>query len=223
VQVECQGDSFAAGLDAATGENRWRIERPHAPNWVSPAALSRADGQHVVLLQSGEGLTAHDAKSGQQLWKYEVGCSAIPSLATVGERIFLPARGLTVLTAPNGSNSPSLLWDSNKVAPGNCSPVIDGDRVYVVSKAGVLAAADANTGDVKWQTRLKGTFWATPVVAGGHAYCVNQDGDCLVVKLGDRGEIVHTASFGEPFYGTPAAAGGGLYLRGSQHLWKIAE
>jgi outer membrane protein assembly factor BamB len=221
VQVECQGDSFAAGFDAATGENRWRVERPHAANWVSPAAIRRADGQHVVLLQSGDGLTAHDAKSGKQLWKYDVSCSGIPSLATAGDRVFLPAGGMTVLEVPSSSNAPSLLWDSNKLAPGNASPVIDGDRLYVLSKAGVLTAGDAKTGDVKWQTRLKGTFWATPVVAGGHAYCANQDGDCLIVQL-DKGEIVHTASLGEPIYGSPAASGGALYLRSNQHLWKIA-
>jgi len=223
VQVECQGDSFAAGLDAATGENRWRIDRPHAPNWVSPAALRRPDGQHVVLLQAGEGLTAHDAKTGKQLWKYDTDCASIASLATAGDRVFLPARGLTVLEAPAGSNAPSLVWESNRLAPGNSSPVIDGERLYVLSKAGVLAVAETKTGDLLWQQRLKGTFWATPVVAAGHAYCVNQDGDCLVVKLGGKGEIVHTTAFGEPFFGTPAAAGGALYLRGDKHLWKIAH
>ena len=223
VQVECQGDSFAAGLDTATGENRWRINRPHAPNWVSPAALRRADGTQVVLLQAADGLTAHEPKTGKQLWKYEADCSSIPSPTTAGDRIFLPAAGMTVLEAPANSSAPSLLWDSNKLAPGNASPVIDGERLYVLSRAGVLAAADAKTGDVKWQTRLKGTFWATPVVAGGHAYCANQDGECLVVQLGEKGEIVHTAAFGEPFLGTPAIAGGALYLRGEKHLWKIGN
>jgi outer membrane protein assembly factor BamB len=223
VQVECQGDSFAAGLDTATGENRWRIDRPHAPNWVSPTALRRADGQHVVLLQSAESLTAHEAKSGKQLWKYEADGSSIPSPATAGERIFLPAGGMTVLDAAANSNAPALVWDSNKLAPGNSSPVIDGERLYVLSKAGVLAAADARTGDLKWQTRLKGTFWATPVVAGGYAYCANQDGECLVVRLGEKGEIVHTAILGEPILGTPAASGGALYIRGDKHLWKFAR
>ena len=128
-----------------------------------------------------------------------------------------------MLDAPAAASAPALVWESNKLAPGNASPVIDGDRVYVLSKAGVLAAADAKSGDMKWQTRLKGTFWATPVVAGGYAYCANQDGECLVVQLGEKGEIVHTAMLGEPIYGTPAAAGGALYVRGDKHLWKFGK
>jgi outer membrane protein assembly factor BamB len=115
------------------------------------------------------------------------------------------------------------VWESNKVAPGNASPVLDGNRLYVLNKAGVMTCADAKTGDILWQTRLKGTFWATPVIAGGYAYCANQDGDCLIFKLGDKGELVHTAAFGEPFFGTPAAAGGALYLRSEKTLWKMAE
>lgn len=228
VQVECQGDSFAAGLDAATGENRWRVERPKGANWVSPAAIRNADGSAAVLLQAASGLSAHDAKSGKELWKYDASCAGIASLTTSGDRIFLPAKGLTVLESPEGASTPKLLWESNKLSPGNASPVIDGDRVYILNRVGVLACADSTNGETLWQTRLKGTFWATPVIAGGYAYCANQDGECLVVKLGDgqpgsKGELVHTAAFTEPFFGTPAAADGALYLRSEKSLWKIAE
>ena len=93
----------------------------------------------------------------------------------------------------------------------------------MLAKAGVLKCGDTKTGDQLWEERLKGTFWATPVVASGHVYCVNQDGACLVVKLGDeKGETVHTAEMGEGFLGTPAIAGNALYLRSEKHLWKIA-
>jgi len=223
VQVECQGDSFAAGLDTATGENRWRVGRPKGANWVSPAAIRNPDGSAVVLLQSASGLTAHDLKTGKELWTYDASCAGIASLTTSGDRIFLPAKGLTVLQSPDGASTPKLLWESNKLAPGNASPVIDADRVYILNRVGVLACADAASGETLWQTRLKGTFWATPVIAGGYAYCANQDGECLVVKLGEKGDLVHTAAFAEPFFGTPAAAGGALYLRSEKTLWKIAE
>jgi outer membrane protein assembly factor BamB len=224
VQAENQGDSFAAGIDTATGETRWRVPRPNKANWVSPAAIRGENGKNAVLLQSGDGLTAYDAKTGEQLWKYDVACSGIPSVTPAGDRIYLPANGITALDASADSSSPSLAWDSNRLAPGNASPVIDGERIYLLSRAGVLVCGDTKTGDLLWQERLKGTFWATPVLANGHAYCANQDGQCLVVKLGEeKGEIVHTAELGEGFLGTPAIAGNALYLRGDKHLWKIAE
>jgi outer membrane protein assembly factor BamB len=223
VQAENQGDSFAAGFDTATGETRWRVNRPAAANWVSPGALRGAGGKNAVLLQSAEGLTAYDAKSGEQLWKYDVACAGIPSVTAAGDRIFLPANGITLLSATADATSPTLVWDSNRLAPGNASPVIFEDKVYLLTRVGVLTCGDAKTGDLLWQERLKGTFWATPVIANGHAYCVNQDGQCLVVKLGEKGETVHTAEMGEGFLGTPAVAHDALYLRGDKHLWRIAD
>src|SRR6185369_3044945 len=40
VQVESDSEeSFAAGLDALTGVNRWKIKRPNMANWTSPLLL----------------------------------------------------------------------------------------------------------------------------------------------------------------------------------------
>ena len=39
VQVENQGDSFAAGIDTATGETKWRVKRDPQSNWSSPTVL----------------------------------------------------------------------------------------------------------------------------------------------------------------------------------------
>ncbi len=224
VQVESQGDSFAAGLDVATGENRWRIDRPNAANWVSPAILKTADGKAAVLLQSADGITAHDPKTGEQLWKFDAKCSGIPSLMTAAGKIFIPAAGITALECSSAASSPSLLWESNKLSLGNASPIVHGGRVYALKPAGVLVCGDEKDGDVVWQLRLKGTFWATPLIASEHLYACNQDGQCLVVRLKKQeGELVTTAEMGEGFFGSPAADASGLYLRGEKHLWKVAE
>jgi len=220
VQIENQGDSFAAGIDTETGETRWRIDRPHAANWASPGMLRLKDGKELVLLTSGKGLTAHDPLTGEQKWSYDSGCSIIPSVTAANGRIYLPANGLTVLDAGEGS-APSLAWESNKVVPGNSSPVVDGDKVYTL-RGSVLVCGNEKDGDVLWQERVKGTFWATPVIAGEHAYCVNQEGQCLVVQLGEKGQVVSTNELGEAVLGTPAVAGDALYIRGEKHLIKIA-
>ena len=43
---------------------------------------------------------------------------------------------------------------------------------------------DAATGENLWKLRLKGQFWATPVIAGDNMYIFNQDGLVQVVQLG---------------------------------------
>ncbi len=69
-----------------------------------------------------------------------------------------------------------------------------------------------------------GSFWTTPVLAGGHLYCVNQDGLTSVVRLADdKGEVVAENKLGEPVFGSPAVAGDAIYLRSDPHLWKMID
>jgi len=223
VQLENQGESFATGLDAATGETRWRLERPDQASWTSPIALPGAGRrQAAVLLQSPSCVTAHDLQTGDELWRFDEAAASIASSVYGDGCLVVPMRGLTALRLSDESNAPEIAWDANRLRPGSSSPLIHDGRVYVLSNASVRCG-DAKTGELLWAARLKGTYWATPVLAGGHLYCVNQDGDMQVVKLGDKeGEVVAEHHFGEPMHASPAVAGNALYVRSDKHLWKIA-
>ncbi len=225
VQIESQGDAFVEGIDTRTGETRWHLDRPREANWASPTRLPGQDGNDLVLLQSNKALSAHDPKTGDEAWSFELACGGIPSTTPSGDRIFAPAAGVTALDLKPGDTAPSRAWDSNRLAVGNSSPVIFDGRVYLLaSRSGVLTCGDAEDGKLLWQLRLSGTFWATPIVAGGHLYCVNQDGKVFVVKLGGKkGELVATNDLGDTFLASPAVAGDALLLRSDKYLWKVAE
>jgi outer membrane protein assembly factor BamB len=79
VQVENQGDSFAAGLDTATGRERWRIARDPRANWSSPTSVATKEGP-LVLLQDLEKLTALEPRSGKQVLPIQLIWQVDPSL-----------------------------------------------------------------------------------------------------------------------------------------------
>ncbi|MGE0758073.1 MAG: PQQ-binding-like beta-propeller repeat protein [Pirellulaceae bacterium] len=225
VQIENQGDSFAAGLDAASGETKWRVDRTKAANWASPMALPRSvDGRSAVLLSDSKSLQALDAADGRELWSYELKCSSIPSVVATPQRIIVPGGGLTVLELPEGATAPALLWQSNRLNASQASPIV-GDRfVLTMNGAGVLTCADLQDGKILWQLRVGGTHWATPVLAGDLLYCFNQDGEARVVKISDaKGEVIHSVQLGEKIQGSPAIVDGALYVRSDKHLWKVAQ
>jgi outer membrane protein assembly factor BamB len=223
VQIESQGDSFAAGINTATGETRWRVDRGQRSNWTSPVVLP-AQGKRpaAVLLQAPDGLTAVDARTGDELWSHKAACEGVPSSVATGDRIYLPSNGITALSVSDQSAAYELAWDSNKLGPGSASPVVDDDHIYTVNRAGVITCASTEDGVILWQLRVKGPFWGTPALAGGHMYLINQDGLGQVVKLGDKGELVGESPLGETIQASPAVAGGALYVRSDKHLWKIA-
>jgi outer membrane protein assembly factor BamB len=224
VQVESKGESFATGLDAATGESRWRVDRPAEMNWSSPTAM-QSGSQNVVLLQSPTVLSAHDARTGEKIWTFEAKSGGISSPTAAGEMIYIPGDAdMTALRFAAGSANWENVWQENQLATGSPSPVVDGNRIFAVNKAGALTCGDAATGNVLFRQRLKGRFWATPLVLGNLLYCFNSDGLAQVVKVAsDKAEVLSEIDLGEPIYGSPAYADGALYVRGDKHLWKIAQ
>lgn len=225
-QVESDSESFAIGLDVATGLQRWKIDRPKMSNWTSPAVmLGKTPADDVVVLQSGKGLAAYHPQTGKQVWTFDEGCSTIPSTGVGGEYLLVPSNGLTALKIDSTSKNPQKLWNEGKLSPGTPSPVVVDGHVYVLNKAGVLTCASVADGKTDWQLRVngKGGFCATPVVAGGNIYLFNEEGGSTVVKLGgEKGEIVGSGELGEQILCTPAISNGALYVRSHGHLIKIA-
>ncbi len=224
VQIENQADSFALALDASAGEDLWRVKRNPRANWASPSVLP-ASGKRkaAVLLQSPVGITAHDLRTGDEVWKLEVAFPTITSPLIVEHRAYLPTKGMMAVKFPEDSYSPEVLWESNKLKASAPSPVLHAGRLYAMGGS-ILTCGDVKTGEVLWKLRVEGRYWATPVVAGGLIYCVNQEGKLHVVKPGDEnGEIVSEHEFGEVIQGTPAIGAGAMFVRSDAHLWKVAE
>lgn len=223
VQVECQGDSFVAGLSAEEGAILWKQERPKKANWASPSVVQLPNGKPAVVIQSGDDLQAVQPSDGKQLWRLNLPCSSIPSSVADGNRLIVPSSGLTALDL-SSAGEPSPLWKENKLNPNACSPVIAGKNVYVVNRT-ILVCGDVYTGKVLWQLRLPDAkqIWSSPVVAGDRLYLFSMEGLCFVVALdGEEGKIVQTNKIDDEVLGSPAISGNAMFVRGANHLWKIA-
>jgi outer membrane protein assembly factor BamB len=184
---------------------------------------NRGANRDVVVLQSGQGLTAYDPATGESVWEFHQGCAIIASAAVAGDRLFVPSNGLTALKTPADGNPPEVLWRANR-SESTPSPLYYRSQVFTVNGAGVLESADATSGTLLWRLRLSGPFSASPVAAGGHLYLFNEQGESAVVKPGlKQGEIVGTGQLGETILCTPAIAHGAIYVRSDRHLWKLAK
>jgi outer membrane protein assembly factor BamB len=225
VHVENQNTSFAAGIDLQTGANRWRVDRPREVCWSSPIVLpGPTPSADVVLLQGSTELSARDPATGREVWRLDRKSDAIASSTRAGKTLFVPGdQGLAALELPpTHDGPPKRLWESLRLNPTTASPVVQGDRVYALRGA-ILVSGDARTGEVRGQLRLKGTFSASIVAAGGLLYCVNESGLVHVVKPGEKEDtLLETCALGETILGTPAIANGAMYIRSDRHLWKIA-
>jgi outer membrane protein assembly factor BamB len=224
-QVECQGDSFATGIDTQTGQSRWRIPRPREASWSSPVVMrGKTPAEDLVLIQSTTGLTAHHPKTGEQVWAYKVACDAISSAAAADGFVYVASKGLTKLKPGNGSE-PEVVWNVQNLQPGAASVVVGPNRLYIINRSGVLTSADTKDGKILWRQRLEGEFWGTPALAGGRLYAVSQNGKLQVAAEsadGKKAEIAGTGQLEADVQSSPAIVDGALYVRSNSHLFKIA-
>ena len=221
VKVEAQGDSFAAAIDAETGENLWRIKRPQMSNWASPLVIRRPDDRNEVVIQSRQGVIAVDPRSGKTQWSTDEGGSAIPSPTSAEGLLILPSDEVIALKVGASASAPEVAWRNNKLSPRNASVVASDKRLYSL-KGSVLVAANLQDGEQIWQKRLKGlgSSWATPVLSENRLYIFDQTGKGLVLEdQGEDAETIHEIELGEGVLGSPAIADGRLVIRAANTLF----
>lgn len=222
-QIENDSESFAAGIDADTGENLWKIDRTKRANWCTPITFrDPRDGSVRVALQGSAGVDAVDPRTGSIVWSFTDGAATTESSTVAGDTLYVPSNGLTALKLAGGGSF-NVAWTKGNLRPGTASPVAVGDRVYVVTGAGVLNAADASTGERLWQTRLEGPCSGSPIVEGDRLFVVSErEGTAQLVDLtGAEGTVIGTVELGEMVQCTPAVANGAAYVRSDGHLWKL--
>jgi outer membrane protein assembly factor BamB len=220
--MENAGESFAVGIDKNTGENRWRIARPRGINWVSPIVI-RNQGQAEVLLQGPTGIDAHDPLTGKKKWSAPGIRQGAYASTTFGDGVvFAPSSKFTALRPGQGKQEPKVLWQSIKLRPGYCSPVVQGGLVYVVNGGGIVNCADARTGYILWTHRAKqGSYTASPMLADGKLFVLNEAGVTTVMQTGREANVLAENRIDDTFLASPVASGGAIFLRSDGALYCI--
>lgn len=224
VPMENVGDSFLAGLDVKTGKNLWKVKRERTLNWVSPIIL-KTGGKTAVVFPGEGGVTALDAKTGQARWTHKGGgVSSMASATADGGLVFLPAGGggiRAVRVPKKDGETADVVWEVEKgINGGYPTPVARGGRLYCLT-AEAVGCYSADKGERIWRQRVDGPFSASPVIADGRLYVVNEKGRTCVVSLDDKHEVLAKNDLDDKFQATPAVANGCLFLRSDKYLYCI--
>jgi outer membrane protein assembly factor BamB len=231
VVIENDSESYSLGIDAATGKNLWKLERPKAANWSSPVPLPAKNGAPLaVLLQSKKGLIAVDAATGKKLWEHEADASTMSSSTAVNDTVYAPVSGITALSTSNSAGAPQILWNSRQINPSTISPLLLDDKLFSVNGAGILTMAETKSGDVKWKLRLTGPFSGSPVGAGTRIALINEKALLQIVdSTAPEGALIGqiqlplNESTKELTLCTPALAGNRIFVRTDSTLWCLGE
>jgi outer membrane protein assembly factor BamB len=94
-----------------------------------------------------------------------------------------------------------------------------------VSRTGIMHCLEAVTGNIVYQGQRieNGTYSASPLLAGGKIYCINEDGTTTVVKAGPAFEILGTNKLEGLTLASPVAVDNQIFIRTSDYLYCIQQ
>jgi outer membrane protein assembly factor BamB len=222
---------FLVMLDPATGREIWRTKRTEPYNWAAPF-VARHDGRRQIIV-SGLTVRGYDFETGTLLWEAAgLGENTIPQPVQHADMIFAMSghtvkmlMGIRLGRPGTLTGTDAIAWSTARGASYTPSPVIHDSRLYVLTDTGMLSCLDAATGTPHYQqARLPKpySFKASPVGANGRLYLASEEGDVVVVRMGDTFEVLATNAMpGHSFIASPVIVDGDIYLRSRTHLFRI--
>ena len=135
-----------------------------------------------------------------------------------------PGKPLLMAVRPGGFGDVTethASWSVNRNIPEIPSPLLHDGIIYLIRAGGVLAATDAQNGEIIYRNRISslgGQCTASPVYANGHLYLVASHGVISVVATGRKFREIHSYDLGEESETTPAIDRNSIYIRTEKHL-----
>lgn len=224
VQLDHSAEAKLLALDAANGKEVWTAGREHI-SWASPTLVDTEFGLQLLLCDEAF-VTSYDPKTGKKLWEQEcLGGEVAPSPAYADGVVFVAneyAMGTAVkLSGSEGAIESEVLWEYDEVLPEVASPIGDGERFYLATSYGELAAIDAESGEELWLEEVGSGFYSSPVLVGDRIYIADMEGAMHIVKAAPEFEKIASVPLGEPAFATPAFMDNRIYIRTQNHLFCI--
>ena len=221
-----EGLSKMIALDGFTGEIAWQTKRPVDSSWSSPVVVRIADA-FQVLTCSVPYVIAYEPAKGKELWRADCMSGELAPSPIYANGLVLVIEPYNKLVAikPDGKGDVTkthIAWTVEEGGPDICSPVSDGERIYMLGTEGLISCHKTSDGKRVWEHDLEEFCLASPSLVGQNIYVLSQEeGAMFIFEAADEYKEVGKNVLGEACHASPAFADGRIYIRGVEHLYCI--
>ena len=237
--------SVAVAFDKETGRELWRALSAREPGYCPPVIYEFA-GKRQLIIWHPEAVNSLDPGTGKVHWIHPItpvrAGMTIASPRQSGDRLFLTSFYNGSLMLRIESDSPSLIWQSQKISETDTdglhcvmsTPVIENGYIYGSCSYGQYRCLRANTGERVWETfeptTGKSERWgnAFTVKHGDRYFLFNEQGDLIIAKLSpEKYEEISRVHLLEPVntdprrpvvWSHPAFANRNVYARNDKEI-----
>jgi len=226
-EVSAVASAYAAevpmfrGNAARTGENPGPapLERP-VVKWKTfvggESYASPVVGAETVYVATKAGsLVALRLADGSERWRTHVGDYVARTTPALSGSTLYVAAGYALLAVDAESGRER--WSVPLRFAGSCSPVVDGELVYVATQEGHLSAFATQTGKEVWHYRNDNLLFGSPAVGEGAIVIADEAGKVTAIDA-STGRELWQKSIGGEAYTTPAIERGVAYVATNKPL-----
>jgi outer membrane protein assembly factor BamB len=233
--------SFLVALDAATGDEIWRVERDEVENWATPFVWEN-DVRTEIVTAGLRRVRSYDL-DGRLLW--ELGGMTVNVVPTPFARDGLvyissgypggmprpvyairPGASGDISLSEGENGNDFIVWYQPMLGTYNTSALVYDGHYYTLLDRGFLLNHDARTGrEVYGRTRIKpgSGFTASPWAYNDRIFLMGEDGDTFVIRAGPEFELLRTNTLDEMALATPAVVRGSVLLRTQTKLYRLSN
>ena len=207
------------GYDRATGKRAWSALGDKQA-YCSPMLVT-LNGVRQLLVVSATRMMGVVPGDGKVLWEYPFatfnGINAAQPLVIGDNRVFISASydagaAMIELTGSGDRFSVREVWRNNRMKNRFSGSVLRDGVIYGLDE-GILAAIDAETGELKWKGGRYG--YGQVLLAGSNLIVLTEDGDLALVRANPERhqEITRFPVLEGKTWNVPALSGGYLLVR----------
>ena len=226
LEEDATEESFLAGVDVATGKEKWKVKRDFGPSWASPLLVNTGERDEVIL--AAEKVVSYDPETGKILWEFEwIEGGEIAPTPVYNDGLLYLCCGFARITALD-IKTQKIVWENEEQIPGVCTPLLTNGLFFAGMDEGGIVCFDAKTGKNAddellelWLEETDDGFYASPILAGNKIYLMDRAGKMHIFAPEKQFKSLGQPSLGEVTVCTPAVIGNAIYYRGTQNLYKI--
>jgi outer membrane protein assembly factor BamB len=221
------GISEIVGIEGTSGKTVWETDRPVPNSWATPIIIDTGDREEIITCGS-PWVIAYQPATGAELWRAKCLGGDIAPSPVYGDGLVFVTNTYEILAAirPGGQGDVTethIVWTAEDGLPDICSPLTNGELVFLLETYGLLTCYDAKDGTKVWEQDLEETLTASPSLAGDNLYLMTSDGIMITVKASREFKEVGRSKLGENSEACPAFLDGRIYIRGEENLYCIAQ
>ena len=232
VQVDNEENSFLVALDAATGNEKWKVARDEKTNYSTPVIWTNKFGAELVTI--GKWARAYNPENGTLIWELKMGEGmTVPSSVYDEGHIYVGKAGgpnkpgmlYSVKAGSKGDITPAegtqvsngVEWSLKETGIANPSPLLLNGLIYLLSsRGGEIYCLDAATGTQVYKEKVPGVgaCWATPWANGDKIYFFDEKGITQVIQAGKEFKVLSQNKLDDKFWASVAITDDAYIFKG---------